>query len=70
MKVVVLHVNIFILGFMSVSQASVRASQLSSNSLHRTVGEAVTTSYTRTFIYLRISTIGMVLFGALLISLY
>ena len=56
----------FFLGLMVGYQSNVSAPMLSSDSLHRTVGETVPTLYPRAFIYFRISMIGTFLHCALL----
>ena len=57
----IIHINIFSLGLISGAQSNGSAPILSSNSLHRKVGETVTTLYPRALIYFKGSIIGMVL---------
>ena len=61
---------VIVLGFMAGAQASSIATQLSSNSLHSTVGEAVLMLYPRNFIYLRRPMIVMVLSSVFIIAMY
>ena len=59
-----------VLVFMSRSQDSVRSSLLSSNIIHRTVGESMPMIYPRTFISLWIYMIVMVLCRACMVEMY
>ena len=59
-----------VLGFMSRSQDSVRSSLLSSNIIHRTVGESMPMMYPRNFVYLMIYMIVILLYSASMVEMY
>ena len=60
----------FVLGIMARSWVNISSPLLTSNSLHRKVGETVPKLYPRVFIYFMRSMIGMVLLSAWLIAMY